>query len=93
MHFDGTLASFVLALFCAVYGWFSAWKARIEIDKQKAALNAKEEYAQQRDMQHLIGNIKQLSSGVTQGFDHIENEVNDLKIQIIEIKAYLIQQK
>ncbi|MEH2305418.1 hypothetical protein [Nostoc sp.] len=97
MKFDATVASLLLALVCAVSGWVVWWVNRLQFDKElsnhKAAETAKKEYAAQRDFEHLKGNLKQMSDGIVDGFDEMENRFDGIDKELLRIEAYLIHPK
>jgi hypothetical protein len=93
MKFDPSVASFILAFGCSVSGWFVWWINKIDHDKQAAAQNAKKDYAQQRDFEHLRNNQKQIGDGLAHGFKDMEERFDIVDRELLRIEAYLIQGK
>ncbi|MEH2239508.1 hypothetical protein [Nostoc sp.] len=46
---------------------------------------------EERDFNHLRTNQVQISQGIAMGFDQIERRLDHIREQLIEMKAYLIQ--
>lgn len=101
MKFDVNVATFALAMVCAVSGWVVWWIDKIHTDKeriqteklvatQRAAEAAKKEYAAQRDFEHLKNNLKQLAEGLSNGFDGLEERFDQVDKELLRIEAYLI---
>lgn len=95
MKFDVTLASFIFGAIATASGWVLWWITKIQNDKfsaiQKSTEAATKEYAAQRDFEHLKNNQINISKGIADGFDELEEKIDDLQREILEIKAYLIR--
>jgi hypothetical protein len=95
MKFDIALASFLLGAIASASGWVLWWITKIQNDKfqaiQKSTEAATKEYAAQRDFEHLKNNQLNISKGIVEGFNDMEQELNALHDELLEIKAYLIR--
>lgn len=95
MKLDVSLLSFILALIGAGSGWFAWWinndKLNKQIATQKAVAIATKAVNDERDFIHLRNNQLQISDGIASGFNEIEHRLDNLRQELIEIKAYLIR--
>ena len=102
MKFDASLAGFILSLVVAASGWFFRWNDKQKFERQQAAIERQQAIRQaeaaaekkvndERNLNHLLGNQKQITDGIATGFRDIERELAHIREQIGELKAYLIQ--
>ncbi|WP_375512011.1 hypothetical protein [uncultured Nostoc sp.] len=95
MKFDLSLASFLLAFVGALSGWMAWWFTKLELKQEKATQSAvelaTEGVNERRDFNHLLGNYKQMSEAMTFGFNELEAMVRENRLELAEIKAYLIR--
>lgn len=102
MKFDLSLAGLVLSLIVAGSGWLFRYNDKQKFEKQQAALErhqairqaeaaAEKKVNDERNLNHLLGNQKQITEGIATGFKDIERELAHIREQIGELKAYLIQ--
>ncbi|MBH8576983.1 hypothetical protein I8752_29180 [Nostocaceae cyanobacterium CENA369] len=93
MKFDATAAGFLLSSVCAASGWVVWWQNKIKFDKEIAARDAADSatkaYAAKRDFEHLRNNQKDISTGITLGFDEMERRFDDLDRDVLDIKTQL----
>ncbi|MEH2448939.1 MAG: hypothetical protein V7K18_25085 [Nostoc sp.] len=102
MKFDPSLANFTLALVVAASGWFFRWNDKRKFEKQEASFErqqaitkaeaaAEKKVNEERDFNHLLNNQRQISQGITTGFDEIEERIEHLRELMLKIEAYLIR--
>ncbi|MEH2331575.1 hypothetical protein [Nostoc sp.] len=58
---------------------------------QQAEAAAEKKVNEVRDFNHLLGNQKQISQGITTGFNEIEEKIDSLRELMLKIEAYLIR--
>ncbi|ACC80348.1 hypothetical protein [Nostoc punctiforme] len=95
MKFDPNVASFILAFIGALSGWVAWWAGRLKFERQQATQEAVKQAEkalnEERDFNHLKRNQEQISEGIANGFDGIEEILEDLMKEVLEIKSYLIR--
>lgn len=74
------LGGLVLASFTSAIGGL-LWYANSE----------KKKYGLERDFNHLKNNQKQISQGITDGFDDCQERFDQLEKELTEIKAWMIR--
>ncbi|MEH2398875.1 hypothetical protein [Nostoc sp.] len=102
MKVDVSSAGFALSLILAVSGWFFRWSDKQKFERQQAHLErqqainkaeaaAEKKVNEERDFNHLLGNQKQISQGITIGFDDVEEKIDGLRELMLRVEAYLIR--
>ncbi|MEH2287341.1 hypothetical protein [Nostoc sp.] len=95
MKFDPSLASFILAFIGVLSGWVAWWFTKLKLDQEKdihrSVLLATEDVNEKRDFNHLLNNYKQMSEAMTFGFNELEEMVRENRLELGEIKSYLIR--
>ncbi|MEH2278920.1 MAG: hypothetical protein V7K40_30065 [Nostoc sp.] len=113
MKFDINLAGLALSFIVAASGWFFRWNDKQKFERQQASLErqqaitqaeaaAEKKVNEARDFNHLLGNQKQISQGITLGFkdieegltsglEGIEERIEHLRELMLKIEAYLIR--
>ncbi|MEH2467520.1 hypothetical protein [Nostoc sp.] len=77
-------AGLIVTIVGLVVGWFLLWLTKREKAIEKS-INDK------RDFNHLLGNQKQISEGISTGFDDIEEQIKHLRELMLRIESYLIR--
>ncbi|MDZ8260311.1 hypothetical protein [Nostoc sp. ChiQUE01b] len=79
----------------ALSGWVAWWFSKLELKQEKATQSAvalaTEGVNERRNFNHLLGNYKQMSEAMTFGFNELEVMVRENRLELAEIKAYLIR--
>ncbi|WP_375514423.1 hypothetical protein [uncultured Nostoc sp.] len=113
MKFDLSFAGFILSLVVTASGWFFRWNDKKRFEKQQDKLERQQAIIQAeaagekrvneiRDFNHLLGNQKQISEGITTGFKDIEEgmttgfkdieeKISNLRELMLRVESYLIR--